>query len=388
LRIAFGDCGGRRYSSGISGKWIFAMLQIKTDGKQITCTHSIKLEKIGALAAQTLSSTLQINPGTDLKSGWGKELAKRFEATFPDRLHGEIGKLEDKFGRARLLLARMFKNNDPEVKIKSYADSQQEALVADWNSFHGKYAERIALDVLGDSAKAIDSNAEDEFKKLKPKYSFDKMNDSNVNFLTGVLGTGGTGAATAASTGTVGALIPMINGAGAQIGASVTIWDGNEQFFKQSQLSAGGLATDVSKISKAVSTGIKRISRMEKLRVATRARIVKATIESQKAAEGLTKAMRAALKGKDSRQIRVIDATRRQVAGTKVEALKLRESIPPTDQILKLLTEAKVLIDKAEDLAKGSAGNASEGAAKSKDISKDLKSGATALSVLTSRLRT
>lgn len=363
------------------------MLQIKSDGKQITCSHTIKLENIGALAAQSLTTTIQINPGTDLKSGWGKELAKRFEATFPDRLHGEIGKLEDKFSRARLLLARMFKNNDPEVKIKTFADNQQEALVADWNNFHGKYAERIALDVLGDSAKAIDKAAEEEFKKLKPKYSFDKMVDSKVNFLTGVLGKGGTGAATAASTNNVGALIPMINGAGAQIGASVTIWDGNEQFFKQSQQSAGGLASDVSKISKAVGTGINRIARMEKLRLATRQRIVKATIESQKAAEVLTKAMRAALKGKDSRQIRVIDATRRQVAGTKAEALKLRESIPPTDQILKLLTEAKALIDKAEDLAKGSAGNASDGAARAKGISKDLKSGADALSILTTRLR-
>mgnify|MGYP001031648686 CR=1 FL=1 len=364
------------------------MLQIKSDGKQITCTHSFKLDKIGALAAQTLTTTIQITPGTDLKSGWGKELAKRFESVFPDRLVNETGKLEDKFSRARLLLARMFKNNDPEVKIKSFADNQQEALVADWNSFHGKYAERVALDVLGDSAKAIDKNAEDEFKKLKPKYSFDKMSDSKVNFLTGALGADGAGAATAASTNNVGALIPMINGAGKQIGASVTIWDGNEQFFKQSQLSAGSLANNVSKISKAVDTGISRIAKMEKLRVATRQRIVKATIESQKAAEALNKAMRAALKGKDSRQIRVIDATRRQVAGTKVQALKLRESIPPTDEILKLLTEAKSLIDKAEALAKGSAGNAGDGAAKSKGISKDLQNGASALSVLTSRLRT
>lgn len=323
-----------------------------------------------------------------LKSGWGKELAKRFEATFPDRLHSEIGKLEDKFSRARLLLARMLKNNDPEVKIKSFADSQQEALIADWNTLHGKYAERVALDVLGDSAKAIDKAAEDEFKKLKPKYSFDKMTDAKSRFLTGVLGIVGAGAATAASTGNVGALIPMINDAGAQIGASVEIWDGNEKYFKQSQTYASSLASDVSKISKAMGGGITRVERMEKLRVATRQRIVKATIESQKAAEGLTKAMRAALKGKDSRQIRIIDATRRQVAGTKTEAIKLRDSMGPTDQILKLLTEAQALINKAAILAKGTAGAADAATATSKGIANDLKTGANALSTLTTRLRT
>ncbi|MEX0970885.1 MAG: hypothetical protein WD046_10625 [Paracoccaceae bacterium] len=363
------------------------MLQYKSDGKQITCTHNFKLAQIGAIPAVELSCTMHFTPGLDLKSDLGKDLGKRFEATFPDRLHGELGKLEDKFSRARLQLARMLKNNDPQVKMKTFADSQQEALIADWNNFHGKYAERIAIDVLGDSAKLIGKAAEDEVKKLKPKFSFDAMSDSKANFMTGVLGADGAGAVNAASTGNVGALIPMINGAGAQIGVSVTIWDGNEQIFKQSQISAGSLASDVGKISKAVQTGIIRIARIEKLRVATRARIVKATIESQKAADVLTKAMRAALKGKDSRQIRVIDATRRQVAGTKAEALKLRDSIAPTDQILKLLTEAKSLIDQAEALAKGNAGSANDAASKAKSISKDLKTGASALSVLTTRLR-
>lgn len=364
------------------------MFNIKVDGKQIVCTRTVTLEKVGGIAAQTLSSTIKVNLGIDMKTPMGKELAQRFKSTFDDRVNGEARKLDDKFTRARLLLAKMLKDGDNEAKIKNFADTQQESLVKDWNAFHGRYAERIARDTLGDCAKAIGKEAEAEFKALKIKFDSEEMKDNRVNFLTGVLGIVGAGAATMASTGGVGAIIPMISGAGALIGTSVAIWDGNDKYFKQSQMDATGLAGDVAKISKALDSSLARISRIEKLRVATRARIVQATISSQKAGDTLVKAMRAAVKGKDQRQVRVIDAARRQVTGAKAEALSLRESIVETDEINKLLLDAKRLIDRAEVLARNTAGNAGEGADKAKGILKDLKTGASALSTLVSRIRT
>ena len=162
------------------------MFTISNDKNKITAKRVLKLPKSGVLPAEDLPCLITVDLGVDL-NGEGKDIVGKFGNLFNGKTSGKTKKQDDRIDKSRRMLAKMLHDGHSANKVRQFADTQQEDIIRDWNSFARVDLKRAALDAVDDSIKALGKKTSIVFKDLKIKFDSDELNDQKMNFMTGVL---------------------------------------------------------------------------------------------------------------------------------------------------------------------------------------------------------
>jgi len=199
------------------------MFDVSSQKDTITVKRKLTLKKDGILPGGVLDCEASIDLGVELNGSEGKGIVSKFESLFNGKISSKAKKQDERVDKARRQLAKWVHLGESENKIRTYADTQQEDIVRDWNQFMRVDIKRAANDALEDALKKTSI----KFDDLKLKFSSVDLQDNKMEFMTGVLnipGRGGQGRVAKAG------MASMVNGLqklGKPAGALRESWERN-----------------------------------------------------------------------------------------------------------------------------------------------------------------
>ncbi len=250
------------------------MFNITNSKSEITVEHVLTLPKTSVLPAGELVCTADIDPDLDLKSSEGRDIVAKFDTLFNKKIAAGMKKQHDRIDKTRTRLEKMLHDGDSSVKIRQYADTQQEDIIRDWNNFARNDMKRVALNALEDTIKALGKKTTVVYKSLKVGYASSDTKDSQHEFLTGIIDRpeegGGAGRNNESSMIGLRDDFASISDGFPAISAA---WDSNLKLLKQAVSDAGALKSSVASLAKAAQSMEARLERIAKIEAATEAKI-------------------------------------------------------------------------------------------------------------------
>ena len=237
------------------------MFDVSSQKDTITVKRKLTLKKDGILPGGVLDCQASLDLGVELNGAEGKGIVSKFESLFNGKISGKAKKQDERIDKARQQLAKWVHLGESENKIRTYADTQQEDIIRDWNQFMRVDIKRAANDALQDALKKTSI----KFDDLKLKFSNVDLQDNKMEFMTGVLnipGRGGEGRVAKAG------MASMVNGMqklSKPVGALRENWERNAKLTTQGAQDAATVQKNLAAVRKAVSGMNARLERMKKI---------------------------------------------------------------------------------------------------------------------------
>lgn len=237
------------------------MFSITTQKDIITVQRTLTLKKDGVLPGGILECSASIDTGIDLKSSDGKDLITKFDGLFNGKISGKAKKQDERIKKARDQLAKWVHQGESENKIRLFADTQQEDIVRDWNTFMRVDIKRAAYDAIQDALK----KSSIIFDDLKLKFSSVDLKDVDMEFMTGVLNIPGKGGQGRVAKAGMAGLVSGMQDLEKPIGVVRGGWERNVTLLKQATQDAAAVQKNLTAMRKATSGMNARLARMKKI---------------------------------------------------------------------------------------------------------------------------
>jgi len=363
------------------------MFTITNDKNKITAKRILKLSKSGVLPAGDLPCEISVDLGIDLNAE-GKDIVGKFGNLFNGKTSGKTKKQDERIDKARKLLAKMLHDGHSENKIKQFADTQQEDIVRDWNTFARVDLKRAALDAVDDSIKALGNKTGIIFKDLKIKYDSDELTDHKLNFMTGVLDEAGKkGSMGRKTSGAMASLVATLGSVNTNMRGYLGVWSTNTKLFKQAAGDANVMRNNLSQMGKATKTLGARLERIKKIEAATKTRIQSSSAQGEKTVKELERAAKVAVLNKQQKIASMAKAAEKAFANASSAAKKMDTRGSESTKLDVLLKDIQKQLQVAEVMAKTQSDAVLKSAKIANEIFNDSKKGAQAVTMVLKELK-
>lgn len=358
------------------------MFDITSQKDTISIKRTLTLKKDGILPGGVLDCNASIDLGVDLNGSEGKNIVSKFDSIFNGKIGGKAKKQDERIDKARQQLAKWVHLGESENKIRSYADTQQEDIVRDWNTFMRVDIKRTATDALQDALK----NTSIKFDDLKLKFSSVDLQDNKLEFLTGVLDIAGRGGMGRVAQAGMASLVSGMQNLAKPIEALNSGWERNARLLKQGAEDANTVYKNIASIRKATATMSARLDRMKKISASTQ----KSSVQS---AKGLTAVLGAVEKyqktAKLNDQDKVVLIANKAVSSFDSAKKDSRSTIvkAETGQLEVVLKDISKLLAEAERLSKTNTDSFLKAAKANSDVNQHTKMGGDAVTAALKELR-
>lgn len=364
------------------------MFSISNDKNKITCKRTLVLAKSGILPADKLDCTISVDLGIDLNAAEGKAIVGKFGNLFNSKISGKIKGQDDRIERSRKRLAKMMHDGDSENKTRQYADTEQEDIVRDWNTFSRVDLKRAALDAIDDSIKSLGKKTSIVFKDLKIKFDSNSLNDQRMVFMTGVLDLAGKRGSMGRNTsGAMAGLQTTLSGINGNMRGYLGVWAANVKLYKQAAGDANAMRNNISAMGKASKSLSVRLERIKKIDAAAKSRMEKAAAQGERAVKELEKAAKTAVLNKQQKIAAMSRAAQKSFAEARVTAKKMEMKKPETAKLASLLKDIEKQLHAAEILSKNQSETVVDSAKKANEVFNDSRKGAQAVALVLKELK-
>ena len=328
------------------------MFNISSQKDIITIERTLTLKKTGILPAGSLACTSRIDIGVEVKSADGGALLGKFDRIFNGKMASKAKQQDERIIKARQQLEKWVHLGESENKIKTYADTQQEDIIRDWNSFMRVDIKRAALESLEEALK----KSKHDFGSLKLRVTNVDLKDNQMEFLTGVLNIAGRGAKGRVASAGMTTLVTGLRGLTKPVSAMRSNWERNSKLVKQGAQDAVSIQKSISAMRKA-SAGINaRLARMTKISVSN----AKVSTQGEKGMGALSSALgkhrKVAKLNDQDKVVIMLDKAQASMSASVKDAIVVSESQRLEvilGNISKLLAEAeKISLTEASAYAK------------------------------------
>ncbi len=237
------------------------MFAVTSQKDTITVKRKLTLKKDGVLPGGVLDCVANIDLGKNLSTSEGKSIVSKFDSLFNGKISGKAKKQDERIEKARQQLARWMHQGESETKIKTYADTQQEGIIRDWNQFMRVDLKRAAYDALKDALKNSSINYDD----LKLKFSNTDLQDNKMEFMTGVLNIPGRGGQGRKAKAGMATLVSGMQNLAKPVGAIREGLERNVKLTTQGAQDAAAVQKNLVAVRKAMAGMNARLTRMKKL---------------------------------------------------------------------------------------------------------------------------
>ncbi len=237
------------------------MFSISSQKDTITVERTLVLKKDGILPAGQLLCKASIDLGVDLKSPEGRDIVSKFDGLFNGKITSKAKKQDERIKKAREQLVKWVHLGESENKIRNYADTQQEDIIRDWNTFMRVDIKRAATDAVDDALK----KSKIDFGDLKLKFSNVDLQDNKMEFLTGVLNIAGRGGKGRVATAGMAGLVTGLQNLDKPVTVVREGWERNVKLLKQATQDASTVQKNLTAMRKATNGMAARLSRMKKI---------------------------------------------------------------------------------------------------------------------------
>jgi len=346
------------------------MFDVSSQKDTITVARQLILKKDGILPGGVLDCTASIDLGVDLNNADGKAIVSKFTSVFNGKIAPKAKKQDERIEKSRQQLAKWMHQGESETKIRTYADTQQEDIIRDWNQFMKVDIKRAATDALSDALKKSSL----DFASLKLKFSSVDLQDNKMEFMTGVLdivGRGGKGRNPQAGMAT---LVSGMQNLSKPISTIRGGWERNMKLLKQGAEDANAVYKNVASMRKATATLSARLGRMKKISETTQ----KVSAQSAKGVDMVMNAMTqyqktAKLNDHDKVVIFAAKAISSFTSAKKDSKSTLVKA--DTARLEAVLAQVSKLLVEAEHLSKASTNGYFKAAKASNDARKEVSNG-------------
>jgi len=358
------------------------MFDISSQKDTISIKRSLTLKKEGILPAGVLECVASLDLGVELIGSEGKGIVSKFGSIFNGKISAKAKKQDERIDKARKQLQKWVHLGESENKIRSYADTQQEDIIRDWNTFTRVDVKRAATGALEDALKKTSISFDD----LKLKFSSVDLQDNKMEFLTGVLdiaGRGGTGRVAQAGMAT---LVTGMQNLAKPFTAIRSGYERNVKLLKQGAEDANAMYKSIASMRKATATLNARLGRMTKIAESSN----KISAQSNKGVEAVLAAMTkhhktAKLNDEDKTAI-TINKALAGLAGAKKDS-RATQVKPDTVRLEAVLKEVSKLLAEAEQLSKAGTSDYMSAAKACKNAGDGVQKGADAVEAALKELK-
>ncbi|MBL1437850.1 MAG: hypothetical protein COB08_016825 [Rhodobacteraceae bacterium] len=358
------------------------MFDISSQKDTITFKRRLTLKKDGILPGGVLDCEASIDLGVVLNSAEGKGIVSKFESLFNGKISSKAKKQDERIDKARQQLAKWVHLGESENKIRSYADTQQEDIIRDWNQFMRVDIKRAANDALEDALKKTSIIFDD----LKLKFSNVDLQDNKMEFLTGVLDIAGRGGKGRVAQAGMASLVSGMQGLAKPITAINAGWERNTKLLKQGAEDANSVYKNIASIRKATTIMVARLNRMKKISESSK----KVSVQSAKGVDALLGAMTKYQKSaKLNDQDKVVIIANKALSSFNNAQKDSKSAVVKSDtaRLEVVLKDISKLLAEAEQLSKANTGGFLKAAKASNDAHKEVKTGGDAVTAALIELR-
>ena len=358
------------------------MFNVSSQKDTITVKRTLTLKKDGVLPGGVLDCEASIDLGVPLNGSDGKNIVSKFDALFNGKITSKAKKQDERIDKARQQLAKWMHLGESENKIRSYADTQQEDIVRDWNQFMRVDIKRAGYDALEDAVKKTSIKFED----LKLKFSSVDLQDNKMEFLTGVLDIAGRGGKGRVAQAGMASLVSGMQNLAKPIGTISNGWERNTQLLKRGAEDANSVYKNITTIRKATATMTVRLNRMKKITETNK----KVSTQSAKGVDIVLDAMQKYQKtAKLNDQDKVVIIANKAVSSFNNAKKDSKSTVVNADtaRLEIVLKDITKLLAEAEQLSKANTGGFMKAAKASSDTNKDVKTGEDAVAAALKELR-
>lgn len=358
------------------------MFDITSQKDTITVSRTLNLQKDGILPAGALKCVASIDLGVDLKSAGGKDIVSKFGSLFNDKISGKVKKQDERIDKARKQLAKWVHLGESDTKIRTYADTQQEDIVRDWNQFMRVDIKRAAYDALEDALKKSSINYDD----LKLKFSSVDLQDNKMEFMTGVLDIPGRGGQGRVAQAGMASMVSGLQNLSKPINAVRAGWERNVTLLKQGAQDASSVQKNIASMRKATAGLTARLERMKKISDGTN----KISLQNAKGVDAVLGALQKhhkTAKLNDQDKVLLIANKAISAFGGAKKAGKDTTTNAQTERLNTVLNEISKLLGEAEQLSKSTTDTFIAAARANNGASDDVKSGEDAVAAALKELR-
>ncbi len=329
-----------------------AMFEITSHKDTITVKRKLTLKKDGVLPAGVLDCEASFDLGVNLNNADGKAIVSKFASVFNGKISAKAKKQDERIEKARQQLARWLHQGESETKIRVYADTQQEEIVKDWNQFMKVDIKRVGTDALRDTLKKSPVNFDD----LRLSFSNVDLQDSKMEFMTGVLDIAGRGNKGRVKTAGMATLVSGLQSLAKPITAIRGGWERNVKLLKQGADDSNTVYKNIASMRKAAAGLSARLERMKKIANASN----KAAAQS---AKGLDVVLEAASKHQKTARLndhdKVVIHIQKAVSSfsSAKRASRATQISADTARLAKVLADIGKLLAEAEQISKSNTGS-------------------------------
>ncbi len=358
------------------------MFDITSQKDTITVKRRLTLPKDGVLPGGALDCQASIDLGVDLNSAEGKGIVSKFDSLFNGKITGKAKKQDERIHKARQQLAKWVHLGESENKIRTYADTQQEDIIRDWNQFMRVDIKRAAYDAIEDALKKTGI----KFDDLKLKFSSVDLQDNKMEFLTGVLDIPGRGAQGRVSKAGMATMVSGMQNLGKPVDSIREGWERNVKLLTQGAQDAAAVQKNLNALRKAVGGLTPRLGRMKKISESSNK-------IAQQSAKGVDMVMREVAKyhktAKLNDQDKVVQIASRALAAFDGARKGGKDTIVQADtaRLETLLKDINKLLNEAEQISKANADQLVKAARATNAAKNNVKSGEQAVIAALKELR-
>ncbi len=358
------------------------MFNISSQKDTITVKRSLTLNKEGILPAGQLDCVASIDIGVELKGADGKGIISRFSSNFNGKISSKAKKQDERIAKARQQLAKWVHLGESETKIRSYADTQQEDIIRDWNQFMRVDIKRAAYEALEDALKKSDIRFDD----LKLKFSSTDLQDNKMEFLTGVLDIAGRGGSGRVAQSGMAVLVSGLQNLATPFSTLHSSWARNAKLLRQGAEDAHAISKNIAAMRKATAALNARLARMKKITDSS------ATISTQ-GRKGIPLLQAALAKHQKTAKINDADKVAIMLRNASTALTSADRSSQPSQPLPDparldvVLKDIAKLLAEAEQLSKGSTSGYMAATKASRNTGDAMKTGADAVAAALKELR-
>jgi hypothetical protein len=344
------------------------MFDISSQKDTITIKRSLTLKKEGILPAGVLDCIASLDLGVELKGSEGKGIVSKFDSLFNGKISGKAKKQDERIDKTRKQLQKWVHLGESENKIRSYADTQQEDIIRDWNTFTRVDIKRAATDALKEALKGSPISYED----LKLRFTSVDLHDNKMEFLTGVLDIAGRGGMGRVAQAGMTTLVTGMQSLKKPLTAIHSGYERNVKLLKQGAEDAGAVHKSITSMRKATAMLNARLGRMKKIAESSN----KVSAQSAKGVEAVlaavTKHHKTAKLNDEDKIVILINTALSGLTKAKKDAKTTRVNADSA-RLETVLREIGKLLAEAEQLSKAGTGGYITAAKACKDAGAEVK---------------
>lgn len=351
------------------------MFEISNTKNEITVEHVFDIAKTAILPAGTLTSSAEIDIGLDLKSSEGGDIVGKFDKFFNKKTASGLKKLHDRLEKTRTRLEKMLHDGEVEIKIRQYADTQQEDIIRDWNQFSKNDLKRIAADAVEDSIKALGKKTSVVFKDLKIGFSSTDMKDSQHEFLTGIINRPEDGSMGRAPTSGMSGMVSGLTNLSGNTGVITSAWEGNLKLLKQAVSDTNTLKSNIVVLDKTIQAMLKKLERIGKIETAANSKVTALVAAAEKSTDELEAARKTAVLNDAEKLALIVQKAQSEFTESTRKSKSIDLPVEETAQVRQMLAQAQKHLHQASALLEKKTENIMDAARRANGTLNDTKSG-------------